>query len=116
MASGPPTTTVGVRTMTDMPLFQTTGGRRADRHAYAAEVQFRAGSRRAAVQVRDISTLGARISGVFLVHEGDHIYLKLPVIEAIPARVAWADSFEFGCEFERPLSDVILAAITGANC
>lgn len=94
------------------PQFEDSDGRRTDRRAFAAEVQFRAGSRRAAVQVRDISTLGARISGVFLVHEGDSIFLKLPMIEPIPARVAWADSFEFGCEFERPLSTVILSAIT----
>lgn len=94
------------------PQFQNSGGRRADRYAFAAEVQFRAGVRRAAVQVSDISTLGARISGVFLVHEGDAIYLKLPMIEPIPARVAWANSFEFGCEFDRPLSEVVLTAIT----
>jgi hypothetical protein len=97
------------------PQFQNPGGRRADRLVYAAEVQFRSGSRRASVQVTDISTLGARISGVFLVHVDDHIYLKLPMIEAIPARVAWTDSFEFGCEFDRPLSEVILAAITSSS-
>ena len=101
--------------MTDMPFFQTTGGRRADRRAFAAQVQFRSGTRRAAVKVRDISTLGARVSGVFLVHQGDHIFLKLPMIEPIPAKVAWAEAFEFGCEFERPLSDMILAAITRAS-
>ena len=101
--------------MTGMPLFQTTSGRRAERMSFAAEVQFRSGTRRAAVKVRDLSTLGARISGVFLVHVDDNIYLKLPMLEPIPARVAWADAFEFGCEFERPLSEVILAAITGSN-
>ena len=94
------------------PQFKATGGRRADRYAFTAEVQFRAGTRRAAVQVRDISTHGARVSGVFLVHEDDHIYLKLPLIEPIPARIAWANSFEFGCEFDRPLSEAVLAAIT----
>ncbi len=94
------------------PQFKATGGRRADRYAFTAEVQFRAGTRRAAVQVRDISTHGARVSGVFMVRENDHIYLKLPIVEPIPARVAWANSFEFGCEFDRPLSEAVLAAIT----
>ena len=94
------------------PQFKATGGRRADRYAFTAEVQFRAGTRRAAVQVCDISTHGARVSGVFLVREGDHIFLKLPLIEPIPARIAWAHSFEFGCEFDRPLSEPVLAAIT----
>ena len=101
--------------MLNGPQFQNPGGRRADRYAFAAEVLFRSGSRRAAVQVRDISTLGARVSGVFLVHEGDLIYLKLPMIEPIPSRVAWAETFEFGCAFERPLSDIVLAAITDAK-
>ena len=98
--------------MSDEPEFLNDCGRRTDRYAFAAEVQFRSGSKRAAVQVRDISTHGARVSGVFLVHEGDPISLKLPSLEAIPARVVWARSFEFGCEFERPLSPVVLATIS----
>lgn len=74
--------------MSGVPQFQVSGGRRVDRYAFSAEVQFRSGTRRAAVQVRDISTLGARVSGVFRVREDDHIYIKLPMIEAIPARIA----------------------------
>jgi len=101
--------------MSGVPQFQVSGGRRVDRYAFSAEVQFRSGTRRAAVQVRDISTLGARVSGVFRVREEDQIYIKLPMIEAIPARIAWANSFEFGCEFERPLSEPVLAAITAAQ-
>lgn len=99
--------------MSNLPQFQTSGGRRADRYRFAAEVQFRSGTRRANVQVSDISTLGARVSGVFLVHEHDQIFLKLPLIEPIAARVAWVSAFEFGCEFDRPLNESVLAAITG---
>lgn len=98
--------------MSEVPQFKVSGGRRVDRYAFEAEAQFRSGTRRANVHVRDISTLGTRISGVFLVQEGDQIYLKLPMIEAIPARVAWADSFEFGCEFDRAINDSVLTAIT----
>jgi hypothetical protein len=98
--------------MTSQPQFQQTSGRRADRRRYAASVQFRAGNRRANVQAQDISELGARISGVFLVHEGDHFFIKIGSIEPIEARVAWVTDFEFGCEFLRPLSPVILDAIT----
>lgn len=94
--------------------FQNTGDRRTDRFRFEAEVQFRSGSRRASVQVSDISTLGARISGVFLVHEDDQFFLKLPLIEPLAARIVWAESFEFGCEFARPLNESVLAAITGA--
>jgi len=98
--------------MSEVPQFKVSGGRRVDRCAFEAEVQFRSGTRRANVHVRDISALGARVSGVFLVQEGDHIYLKLPMIEAIPARVAWTDSFEFGCEFDRAINESVLTAIT----
>ncbi|MFM5916720.1 MAG: PilZ domain-containing protein [Novosphingobium sp.] len=98
--------------MAGLPQFQVSGGRRVDRFAFSAEVQFRSGTRRAVVQVRDISTLGARVSGVFRVHVDEHIYLKLPMIEPIPARIAWINSFEFGCEFDRPLGEPVLAAIT----
>lgn len=93
--------------------FQTTGGRRAERTAFECSVQFRSGTRRANVMVRDISRLGARISGVFLVHEDDRLFVKLGNLEPIEARVAWVSDFEFGCEFLRPLNEVILETITG---
>ena len=102
------------RSMTNEPQFQSTGGRRADRLPFAAQVQFRSGTRRASVQVRNISAFGARIAGVFLVREHDQFYLKLPMIAPMVARVAWVEEFEFGCEFERPISDAVLAAITAS--
>ena len=85
--------------------------RRADRSAFNAEVEFRAGHRRAKVKVRDISTHGARISSIHLLHPGDTFYLKLPSLEAIEARVAWADEFELGCAFARPLYPAVLQTI-----
>lgn len=90
-------------------------GRRADRRPYFAIVQFRSGHRRADVKVSDISQLGARISGVFLVREGDRFYLKLNGIEPLEAIVAWVTDFEFGCEFARPLSPIVFEAITAGR-
>lgn len=100
--------------MSSEPQFQTTGGRRADRRTLAATVQFRVGTRRANVQIRDISRFGARIGGVFLVHSDDHFYLKLPGLESIEARVAWVEEFEFGCEFVRPLNEVVFETVIRA--
>lgn len=97
--------------MASEPAFKSTGGRRTERRFWAAEVQFRAGIRRANVKMRDISELGARIEGVFLVHVDDHFFIKLPGMESIEARVAWVADFEFGCEFIRPLSPVILESV-----
>ncbi len=94
--------------MESEPSFQNTGGRRGERLQYGAEVQFRSGTRRANVCLRNISKFGARVSGVFLVHNDDRFFIKLHGMESIEARVAWVEEFEFGCEFIRPLSDVIL--------
>lgn len=86
--------------------------RRVNRVPFEAKVQFRAGNRRADVMVQDISKLGARISGVFLVREDDRFYLKIGTLEPIESRVVWVTDFEFGCEFLKPLSDVIAEAVT----
>lgn len=93
------------------PQFVTTGGRRVDRRCYDGQIQFRKGVKRATVKLRDISQFGARVSGVFLVHEGDHFYLTLPGLAPVEARVAWVAQFEFGCEFVKPLNPVIVEAI-----
>ena len=97
--------------MSSEELSKSINERRVRRQAFDAVVQFRNGSRRADVKVRDVSALGARVSGVYLVHEDDQFFLKLPMIESIAARVVWVEEFEFGCEFVRPLSDVVLEAI-----
>ncbi len=101
--------------MASEPLFQNTGGRRSERLSYSAEVQFRSGTRRANVRLRDISNLGARISGVYLVHIDDRFFIKLDGMEAIEARVAWVEEFEFGCEFIRPLNQVVLENVLQRN-
>ena len=41
----------------------------------------------------------------------DHFFIKLPGMESIEARVAWVEDFEFGCEFMKPLNDVVLEAL-----
>lgn len=97
--------------MASQPEFQGANGRRAERQAFPATVHFRAGNRRANVEVRDISRFGARIGGVYLVNDGDLLWLKLPSLEAVEAKVMWFEDFEFGCEFERPLSDIVLESI-----
>lgn len=96
-------------------LAKTMNERRVNRQAFDAVVQFRSGSRRADVKVLDISAIGARISGVFLVREHDQFYLKLPMIESFAVRVVWVADFEFGCEFVQPLSEIVLDAIIRAT-
>ncbi|MEQ1496171.1 MAG: PilZ domain-containing protein [Novosphingobium sp.] len=97
--------------MSDQPKVANTGSRKAGRAEWSADVQFRCGNRRAVVQLADISQNGARVKGVFLVRQGDTFYLKLSGMESFEARVVWAEEFEFGCEFLRPLNPVILEAL-----
>ncbi len=101
--------------MASEPLFQNNGGRRSERLSYEAEVQFRSGTRRANVRLQDISKFGARISGVYLVHVDDRFYIKLQGMESIEARVAWVEEFEFGCEFIRPLNEMVLESLLHHN-
>ncbi|MCZ8170995.1 MAG: PilZ domain-containing protein [Novosphingobium sp.] len=98
-------------TPANQPKFASTGGRRADRRKFDVTVQFRAGQRRATVKVLDISCFGARVAGVYLVHENDRLFITLPGIAPVEARVAWVTEFEFGCEFVQPLNQVILDSI-----
>lgn len=101
--------------MIEQPISQARGGRRVDRKPFSAAVQFRAGCRRAEVRINDISALGARISGVFLVREHDRFFLKIGNLAPIEARVVWVSGFDFGCEYLQPLSEVILDALTNGR-
>jgi hypothetical protein len=98
-------------TMASQPEFENADIRRAERQAFPATVHFRLGNRRANVEVRDISRYGARIGGVYLVRDGDQFWLKLGSLEAIEAKVVWFEDFEFGCEFDKPLSEIVLESI-----
>ncbi len=97
--------------MSAVPAFTNTGGRRSERKAWSAEVQFRSGNRRATVRLADISQQGARVKGVFRVHEDDVFLIKMAGMESIEARVVWTEEFVFGCEFLRPLNPVILETL-----
>jgi PilZ domain len=97
--------------MDSQPEIENDDLRRVARKAFPATVQFRSGNRRANVEVRDLSRFGARIGGVFLVQNGDSLWLKLGSLDSIEAKVVWFDDFEFGCQFNRPLSEVVLDSI-----
>jgi PilZ domain len=88
--------------------------RKADRVPLSAEVQLRSGTRRAVVKVNNLSATGARIAVAQMLRTDDQIYLKLPGLEAIEARVVWVDSFEAGCEFVRPLHPATFEAVVRA--
>ena len=79
-------------------------GRRATR----AEVRFTASLRRregkaSDVTIVDMSTIGFRAETASVFHIGTQVWLKLPGLDAILARVAWTNNMHIGCEFQQPL-------------
>lgn len=60
------------------------------------------------VQILDLSTHGFRASTHLDLQKGADVWLKLPGLEALHARVAWMDGYLVGCEFLRPLHPAVL--------
>ena len=90
-------------------------GRQAER----AEVKLAAAARRQgghgyAIKLLDISTRGCRIETASLLHAGTNIWLKLPGLEAIYARVAWVRGVRAGCQFATPLHPAVVDRIVAS--
>jgi hypothetical protein len=87
-------------------------GRRARR----AEVVLGAGLRQrgahaVTVQVLDLSITGFRAATHLELMPGTDLWLKLPGLESLHARVVWMNGHLLGCEFVRPLHPAVLDMI-----
>lgn len=71
------------------------------------------GAHGVAIQILDLSTHGFRASTHLDLNEGADVWLRLPGLEAIQARVAWVKGYVIGCAFERPLHPAVLEMIVG---
>jgi hypothetical protein len=60
------------------------------------------------VQILDLSTHGFRASTHLDLQPGSDVWLKLPGLEALHAKVAWANAHFVGCAFEKPLHPAVL--------
>jgi hypothetical protein len=83
------------------------------RHAERCEVAMGAGlrqsgSKKVSVDLMDISTNGFRIEIYGALPEGSRVWLTLPGLESICARVAWRRGDQAGCEFTTPLHPAVL--------
>jgi hypothetical protein len=63
------------------------------------------------VQILDLSTHGFRASTHLDLQKGADVWLKLPGLEALHARVAWMNGYLVGCEFMRPLHPAVLQMV-----
>ena len=60
------------------------------------------------VQILDLSTHGFRASTHLDLQQGADVWLKLPGLEPLHAKVAWSNAHFIGCAFERPLHPAVL--------
>ena len=84
-------------------------GRRASR----AEVTVGAGLRQrgasgVTIQLLDLSTNGFRAATHLELEPGIDVWLRLPGLESLHARVVWQRGHMIGCEFVRPLHPAVL--------
>jgi len=87
--------------------------RGALRKPVALDAQLRdRGSSKFAVRVVDISTTGFRAECEFRLHEGTLVWLTLPGMAGLEARVAWRDgNFLYGFVFAQPLHEAVFERI-----
>jgi hypothetical protein len=87
-------------------------GRKAEREhcAIGAGIRQR-GASAVGAHIIDLSTHGFRASTHLALQIGADVWLKLPGLEAMHAKVAWTDSHYVGCAFERPLHPAVLQMI-----
>lgn len=85
---------------------------RAERRPLDATVQCRRGMLRAAAEVVDLSRTGCRLRTLDPLRVGHEVWIRLPMLEALPARVVWTRGFESGCAFVRPLHPAVFEIVS----
>ncbi|MDR6116391.1 hypothetical protein QE360_003360 [Sphingomonas sp. SORGH_AS789] len=79
--------------------------RRSKRTEVKVEADYEGdGLARALCRVLDISTHGARLETYTELRSGMTIWLRLPKVGQVIARIVWADDFAAGCQFQTPLA------------
>ena len=92
---------------------ETLGRRRAPRAPVSLDARIgRGGLDRALCKVTDLSMHGARLQTYSSLRRDAMIWLSLPGIGHVAARVVWATDFEAGLEFQSPLSPETFEALT----
>ena len=86
--------------------------RQDERRAVCGEAQCRRGGNRENVELRDLSPGGARVVALSPLREGYSVWLKLPGLEAVEARIVWTRGFESGCEFVHPLHPAVFDTLS----
>lgn len=78
---------------------------------FSAGLRPRGGTAAVTVHVLDLSIDGFRVDSMLDLQVGVDVWLRLPGLEPIHAKVAWIDGYLAGCAFERPLHPAVLDMI-----
>jgi hypothetical protein len=90
-------------------------GRRAPRNEVALGAGLRQrGAHAVTVQIMDLSTDGFRAATHLNLFVGTDVWLKLPGLESLHARVVWTARHVLGCQFVRPLHPAVLDMVVRA--
>lgn len=93
---------------------ETNGRRRSPRAPVSFDISIgQGGIGRTLCKVVDISLQGARIQSYSAIRRGSQIWLNLPEIGPVVATVMWADDFQAGCQFQKPLDRQAFARLVG---
>ena len=75
----------------------------------------RGGLDRTLCRVTDLSREGARISSYSALKKDSVIWLTLPGAGQVAATIRWADDFQAGCQFHKPLPDHLFEALVDVS-
>lgn len=80
------------------------GRRRSPRAPVSFDARLgRGGLDRTLCRVVDLSIHGARLQTYSSMKPGSMIWLTLPLVGPVAAKIVWSDDFVAGCEFQTPL-------------
>jgi len=71
----------------------------------------RLGNRKAGVTLHDLSKAGCKVEVQEIVEPGELVWVSLPGLQPIEARVAWAKTWVIGVKFTNALHPAVLDAL-----
>jgi len=74
----------------------------------------RQGETKFTAELADLSETGFRVDSHYAMPVGSQVWLTLPGLTAIAARVAWSGGNSLGCKFETPLHSAVLDRVIEA--
>ena len=96
----------------ELATAQSANARKAERtHVELGAGLRQRGASGVTVAILDLSTHGFRASTHLDLQPGADVWLKINGLEAMHAKVAWANAHYIGCSFERPLHPAVLQMV-----